>query len=225
VYVRPDVLYIGQNRVHLADDHEYPIEPADAPMGEAGYVCLCEDVNGSVPENHPMRLKWRDLVLRLGWKPNGHTLGRYYNAGFVGLPTEYSRFLDHWQQALRMAEAEGIDLRASSSGGILNTFPVPDQDALNIAAMYSEFPLSTLGPSAMGFTHGGSTMHHAIGTPKPWRKKMFFSALLGVPPSGADKAYLANVSSPIRCYGQLGIAQRRFSCAVGALIGRFYARR
>ncbi len=187
-------------------------------------VALCEDVNFAMPENHPIRYKWMELVssLELG---NPLPLSRYYNSGFVGLPTACSGFLDRWQATSRIAESEGLDTRAFATGDRTTPFYMADQDALNIAAMYSEYPLTTLGAEGMDFTCGGVVMHHAIGTPKPWRKKMVLSALMGVPPSGPDKAFLANVSRPIRCYSRAGLAKMRLGCAVGALIGRFYRRR
>jgi hypothetical protein len=188
-------------------------------------ICLCEDVNSFRPADHPVRLGWMELVRPLGWIPNGHRLSRYYNAGFIGLATEYSRFLDRWEDAQRIAVAEGYDPRGFGTGGFLNLFPAADQDALNIAAMYSEYPLTTVGAEGMGFSPGEGVMYHAIGPPKPWGKNMFVSALRGRPPSPSDKAYLENTAGPIRLYSRIGLARRRAACALGAALGRFYRRR
>jgi hypothetical protein len=187
-------------------------------------VALCEDVNGAMPANHPIRLRWMELVSPLGLK-DAQPLSTYYNGGFIGLPTSCSGFLERWETAMRLAEAEGLDARGFATVDRTNPFHKGDQDAMNIAAMYSEHPLTTLGAEGMDFRYGGVVMHHAIGSPKPWRKKMILSALSGVPPSGSDKAYLAHVTHPIRCYSQPRLAAKRLSCAVGALIGRFYRRR
>jgi hypothetical protein len=182
-------------------------------------VCLCEDVNAMLPENHPMRLKWIDTANRYGWPRNGHTtLNRFYNGGFVALPAQYSHFLGRWEEALRMAEAEGLDPHVGWER-IPRCF---DQDALNIAAMYSDFPLSTLTSAGMGFMHGEAVMYHAIGSSKPWRKMIFLSALSAVPPSSADKHFLANAARPIRVYSNFTWRAKRLTCAVGSLIGRFY---
>ncbi len=118
-------------------------------------VALCEDVNFAMPENHPIRYKWMELVssLELG---NPLPLSRYYNSGFVGLPTACSGFLDRWQATSRIAESEGLDTRAFATGDRTNPFYMADQDALNIAAMYSEY----LG------TDGSSTLRSGQGIPR-----------------------------------------------------------
>jgi hypothetical protein len=186
-------------------------------------IGLCEDVNRVMPPNHPIRHKWIELVSASGLM-NPTTLYTYYNGGFVGLPASYSGFLDLWHEVLRIAEAEGLDPRAFGTGDRTNPFFRSDQDALNVAAMYTEYPLSTLGPDGMDFVHGGFTMSHAAASPKPWRKNMVLSALGGAPPFSSDKAFLEHLSDPIRAYSSLRLAARRLSCRIGALIGRFYRR-
>jgi hypothetical protein len=152
-------------------------------------------------------------------------LSTYYNAGFVGLPASCSDFLDLWQEASRIAEAEGLDPKwFGVRGDRSHPFHMGDQDTLNIAAMYTRHPLSTIGAVGMGFVPGSKAMLHAVGVPKPWRKKMVLSALGGVPPSEADKGFLASLNHPIRPYSDWRMAERRLGCRVGALIGRFYRR-
>lgn len=187
-------------------------------------VALCEDINGNLPANHPLRQRWIELVSPSGFK-NPQALSRYYNGGYIGLPATCAGFLDLWQHATRIAESTGFDSRAFGTGDRTNPFFRADQDTLNIAAMYSEYPLTTVGAEGMDFVPGGGAMFHAIGSPKPWRKKMVLCALGGVPPSGSDKAFLAYLTYPIRPYSRFGLARRRLSCRVGALIGRFYRRR
>ena len=187
-------------------------------------IALCEDVNGTLPANHPLRHRWIEIASERGLR-NPQPLSRYYNGGFVGLSASCSGFLELWRDVTRIAESEGLDLGAFGRGDRTQPFHKADQDILNIAAMYSEYPLTTIGPDGMGFVPGAATMYHAIGSPKPWNKKMVLSALLGVPPSSSDKAFLKNVTHPIRLYGSFGLADRQFSCALGALIGRFYRRR
>lgn len=52
VYVRPDVLYFDEHRVHLADDHEYQIDAKDAGLlelvyrGDSDFGRLCAAVAG-----------------------------------------------------------------------------------------------------------------------------------------------------------------------------------
>ncbi len=100
-------------------------------------------------------------------------------------------------------------------------FHASDQDALNIAAMYSKFPLSTLGPQGMGFIPGDVKMYHTVGQ-KPWRGSFFLRALAGVPPSNAMKFFFTQVSSPIRAYSSWRLAAKRLACSTAAFIGRFY---
>jgi hypothetical protein len=186
-------------------------------------VALCEDVNGMMPENHPLRQQWIELVSASGLK-RPQALSRYFNGGFVGLSAAYSGFLDLWQEVTRIAESNGFDSRAGGVGNRTNPFFRADQDTLNIAAMYSEYPLTTLGAEGMSFITGGGMMFHAVGSPKPWRKRMVLSALSGFPPSGSDKAFLSFATHPICLYSSLDLAKRRLSCKVGAAIGRFYHR-
>ena len=186
-------------------------------------VALCEDINGVMPQNHPIRFRWIELVSTLGLE-NPLPLCTYYNGGFIGLPVSCSGFLDRWEDVLRIAESEGLDMRAFGTGNRTDPFFRGDQDALNIAAMYSRYPLTTIGPDGMDFVSGGITMFHAIASPKPWRKHMMLSALRGFPPSASDKAFLAHSKYPIRSYSRLRLAAKRLSCSFGALIGRFYHR-
>ena len=186
-------------------------------------VALCEDVNWMMPENHPIRCRWSELVSASGLR-NPAPLSRYYNAGCVGLLASCGGFLELWQRVVKIAESEGCDLRAFGTGDRTNPFAIIDQDAMNIAAMYSEHPLTTVGPEGMDFVPGGGAMYHAIGSPKPWRKKMAWSSLGGVPPFSTDKAFLANLSHPIRPYSRLSLAMKRLGCVVGAAVGRFYRR-
>lgn len=100
-------------------------------------------------------------------------------------------------------------------------FNATDQDAMNMAVMYTDFPLSTMGPEAMGFIPSGFTMYHAVGA-KPWRGSLLLRALAGVPPSGATKYFFSQVSSPIRVYTHVTLGLKKTACNIAALIGRFY---
>jgi hypothetical protein len=185
-------------------------------------IALCEDVtNGTMPSNHPIRLKWIELGSTIGLK-TPISLSRYYNSGFISLPATYSNFLDVWQDLIRLAEVSGTDTSLFGTGSRIQPFYGVDQDALNIAAMFSGHPLTTIGPEGMDLVPGGFTMFHALGSPKPWRKNMLLSALRGVPPSGSDKAFLSHMEQPIKPYSSIRLAGKRLSCLMGALIGRFY---
>jgi hypothetical protein len=186
-------------------------------------VALCEDVNGKMPANHPLRFRWMEVASSLGLG-DSVPLSGYYNGGFIGLSVNYSGFLDLWQEVIKFAESEGLDTRQFRMGGRVDPFYAADQDALNVAAMYSRYPLTTIGPEGMDFITGGFTMAHAIGSPKPWNKNMVVAALCGAPPSNSDKAFLAHLDSPIRPYSHFRLAAKRLGCSIGAFIGRFYRR-
>ena len=188
-------------------------------------IALCEDVNGTLPENHPLRCNWIELASASGLE-NPAPLREYYNSGFIGVPASCTGFLEIWQAAMRIAESEGFNPCTFTIESWTRSDPFfrGDQDALNIAAMYSRYPLTTIGPEGMDFAPGGFTMFHAVASPKPWRKNMLLSALGGFPPSASDKAFLAHSSSPIRSYSTIQLIVRRLSCNVGALMGRFYHR-
>ena len=178
-----------------------------------------------MPENHPLRCRWIELASASGLE-NPVSLSSYYNAGFVGLPVSCSGFLTLWQDVIGIAALHGSNPQAFKTAGWTRTNPfyVCDQDSMNVAAMYSGYPLTTIGPESMDFISGGYTMSHAIGSPKPWRKNMVLSALAGLPPSASDKASIAHSSYPIRAYSRFKLAARLLSCNLGAFIGRFYHR-
>jgi hypothetical protein len=188
-------------------------------------VALCEDLsNPTMPANHPIRLAWVDIATAAGFAAP-RTLSRYYNSGFIGLPAAHSSFLQTWQTFIDIARRHGADLGRLRSGERTDPFDAHDQDTLNLAAMYARNPLTTIGPEGMGFVPGGFTLYHAVGVPKPWRKKMFWSALRGDPPTGADRAFLDHSAGPIRPYGRTRLRARRLAYNAAALIGRFYRRR
>jgi hypothetical protein len=116
-------------------------------------VALCEDVNGSLPENHPLRYRWMELVSPAGLK-SPQPLSKYYNGGFIGMPTSCSGFLDLWQDVTRIAESVGFDVRGFGTGDRTNPFFRADQDTLNITAMFTKHPLTTIGARGDGVPSG-----------------------------------------------------------------------
>ena len=142
----------------------------------------------------------------------------------VGVSSANAEFLEAWKRLINLAGSLGYDLRYQGLGSREMPFNMSDQDALNIAIMYTKFPLTTLGPQGMGFIYGASmTMYHAVGQ-KPWRGSFLLRALRGMPPSGAMKFFLTQVVSPIRAYSPMHLRAKRLACAISAFIGRFYSR-
>jgi hypothetical protein len=187
-------------------------------------IALCQDsVDNNLPANAPLRYEWAEIASSIGLS-NPQSLNHYFNGGMVGVATVHVGFLRVWKRLIERAGELGCDLKTFMPDNRAMPFHASDQDALNIAAMYSEFPLSTLGPQGMGFVPGDVKMFHTVGQ-KPWRGSFLLRALSGNPPSNAMKFFLTQVSSPIRAYGPLELAAKRVACSVASFIGRFYARR
>ena len=187
-------------------------------------VALCEEiVNARLSETDPLRWQWRGIGTEMGLG-EPRALNRYFNSGMVGLPASCTDLLYLWWSILEKAGTLGCDLKSFMPGDREDPFHSVDQDALNMALMYSNHPLSTMGPEGMGFIPGGAAMYHAVGH-KPWRGKFLIRALAGFAPTDAAKSYFSHVSTPIRVYSNPQLIAKRLDCFSAAFIGRFYRRR
>jgi len=187
-------------------------------------IALCQEItNNVIPAGSPLRHMWMDAAAEIGLS-DPLPLNYYFNGGAVGLAARHADFLRTWKCLIELAGRKGADLKGFSTGNREAPFYFMDQDALNVAAMYSRFPLSTVGPDGMGFIPGAVNMYHCVG-PKPWRGSMLMRALGGVPPSNATKFFFSQESSPIAAYSSFQLRGKRIGCAIAALIGRFYRRR
>ena len=72
----------------------------------------------------------------------------------------------------------------------------------------------------MGFKPGAALLPHALGQPKPWKKRFIAESLNGRAPRLIDKVFLKNVS-PIDFYLSSELFARRLSCLMASGIGRF----
>jgi hypothetical protein len=186
-------------------------------------VALCADINPSMPANHPIRHAWKQF-----YQPHGITFRRepdlYFNGGFFGLKREQIEFLHCWQ---RLQE-----LMAPEIGGLENVnvrdrtylFHKTDQDALNVAAMVSESPISPMGQDGMDFQYGGGgyVMSHAAGGAKPWNKPFLRNLFRhGNPPSRTDRIFFRYVKSPIPVYSRAALSRKRFFLLSASFLGRF----
>ena len=188
-------------------------------------VCLCQEITmGIMASNHPLRCEWMELARTAGWGEPFRQQERYYNSGFMGMNIEHRAYLDTWKAALRLANASGVKQDQFQKGTRAQTFYTVDQDTMNIATMYAQVPLTTLGPEGMGFITGGFTMYHSVGRTKPWRKKFLRSALDGHPPSGGDKHFLRCAGGPLHPYTSGQLKRKRLSAQWATLIGRFFRR-
>jgi len=188
-------------------------------------VCLCQEITmGLMASNHPIRCEWMELARNQGWGEPVQQQERYYNGGFVGMEIGHRPFLETWRAAMRLATSAGVNPHQLQHGTRAEAFYSTDQDALNVAAMYSEAPLTTLGPEGMGWIAGGFTMYHTVGAMKPWRKKFLLSALSGNPPWNGDKHFLECAGGPIQPFPRGTLRRMRNAEKLATLIGRFYSR-
>jgi hypothetical protein len=186
-------------------------------------VCLCQDCAlTTMSSRHPFRCEWSDLARAAGWGEPVRQQERYYNSGFVGMDIVHRGFLQTWKGALGLANRNGVDPTHFQKRKRSQLFATIDQDSLNISTMYSEVPLTTVGPEEMGFAYGGFAMFHSTGPAKPWRKKFLVNALRGRGPGSADRHFIASVAGPIRPYSSAEMAWLRTSWAAAGVIKRFY---
>ena len=190
---------------------------------EHGVALVHEIIANDMPESHPLRKDWAK-VIDMSNKKIVRTVNSYINSGFCGLLKKNIGFLHDWSDIINVSKVNfGFDVKQfelSKYRGYM--FYAQDQDAFNIAAMCSEFPISEMGPEAMDFIHGGFTMSHATGRPKPWQKSFVISAMNGMPPSLADKAFWENVGTPIFTFNKSKIKLKNVSIKIASFIGRFY---
>ncbi|AKD03977.1 hypothetical protein PKOR_13805 [Pontibacter korlensis] len=147
-------------------------------------VALCEDVNFDMSSNHPVRQQWIKLAEEDGIEIK-RIIERYYNSGFLGWSNKTIDFIDDWERCFRTLSRKSGDMKKFRVHDRTNTVLSANQDSLNLAAMTTSAPLSTIGPDAMGFKNGIHLMSHPIG-PKPWRRKFFKEYVRGSPPRNSD---------------------------------------
>jgi hypothetical protein len=191
-----------------------------------GGVALCADVNSSMPPNHPLRHAWERF-----YQPHGIAFrrepGLYFNGGFVGLQREQMEFLRCWQKLQELMEPAIGGMKNVNVRDRAFLFCKTDQDALNVAAMASESPISPMGQDGMDFQAGGGgyVMSHASGIMKPWNKHYLRNVLLrGSSPSRADRHFFRHVTFPIRIYSAPSLVFKRASLLAASFVGRFIRR-
>ena len=187
-------------------------------------IALCQEiVNLNLSETDPLRLQWKEIGTDLGLG-EPRPLNFYANGGMVGLSATHVSFLHLWKRLLDHAGTTGCDLKQFQPGSREMPFFASDQDALNMAAMYTQHPLTVAGPEGMGFVAGRTAMYHTVG-PKPWKGSLLMRAMAGLPPSPAIKFFFTQVTSPIRVYSPIRVRAKQLACQLAAFIGRFYRRR
>ncbi|HEY0866557.1 MAG TPA: hypothetical protein VGE01_04235 [Fimbriimonas sp.] len=190
----------------------------------AGFgVGLCEEaVMANMPEDHPLRLQWLAWAAGRGLSKVREVRGAL-NSGFIGVPRSERAFIEQYRSLLDSLEDE-VPLDRFAPGDRSQPFHMTDQDALNVMGSIYVGRISRIGPEGMDFVGGGFTMSHAAGAEKPWRKGFIRSALRGVPPTLADKGWLAHCSGPIQVLNPREIQRKRKEMKIASTIGRLVRR-
>ena len=186
-------------------------------------VALCEDINSPMPSSHPIRQAWRGFCGENG-VPLPRELDAYVSGGFVGLSRKHAALLVTWKKLIQALEGKTGNLKQIGFGDRPYAFYNADQDVLNMTLMSTSEPLSLIGREGMDFIPGGYTMSHAAGGVKPWRKRMLWSALRGIPPTLPDKAYWQNTRCPLRLYSAAAAWLHRCDLVAASAVGRVLRR-
>ncbi len=187
-------------------------------------VSLVEDVNWSMPAQHPKRLRWQAFFAEHGQVPV-RALERYYNAGFVGAARAQIDMLRAWQRICGIVAAySGGTLHQRRVGAPDHLFHSADEDALNFTLSLSTTRLVTSGPEAMDLAPGGKHLSHAVGSFKPWQGHHVRRALQGKPPNVAAECFYRFVDGPLLPFSPLKLAKRRMAMQLALALGTVYAR-
>lgn len=189
---------------------------------QQGVALVHEITANDMCATNPIRGFWKAIIEENDEKVN-HQITSYINAGFFGLKKENIHFLKMFLKFQHLAEDRyKVNLHTFDMTNRTDPFFANDQDVMNIAAMCTSVPLSEIGPEGMDFIHGGFTMSHAIGGPKPWKKNFIRAALKGNPPTLAEKAYWDNVGFPIPTFSHNIKKYKNLSIKIASILGRFY---
>ena len=185
-------------------------------------VALCEDVNGDMPDNHPIRLEWKRLAEERGLDIKNST-AKYYNSGFIGWNKANNAFIKDWVQSFNILAEIAGNLKRGRIYDRSHTVLTANQDSLNVAYMITGCKLSTMGKEAMGFDYGLRLMSHPIGTRKPWKRNYFIEFLTGRPPGRVDLDFWYNVNSnEVKPYSTGYVTYNIWVCKFLKLLSRFY---
>ncbi len=190
-----------------------------------GVALVHEIIATDMPTTHPIRKMWEEIIAKAGFKIT-HQLHAYINGGYCGVDKNHKEYLQVWKKIMDVG-IEHYNLAPDKFMPTDRTDPffATDQDAMNMAAMCCNSPISEFGPEGMDFIHGGWTMSHAVGSPKPWKKKFIPSALKGYAPTLQDSAYWKYVDGPIQSFSAGYRKRKKLSILTASLISRIYQKK
>jgi len=190
-----------------------------------GAALVHEIIANDMPPTHPLRMQWKAVISANG-KQIKRSLHSYINGGFCGVNKKNIEFLHTWKDIFQT----GVENSQLTPGRWRHSYDrnyiffAQDQDVLNIAAMCSSSPICEMGPEAMDFLQGGTTMSHAAGGKKPWNKHFINSFFNGFPPSTVDKLFWTNSYGPIQCFTKSELRRKKLALKFTSFMGRFYRR-
>lgn len=187
-------------------------------------VALCEDVNYYMHTSHPIRKKWAQIAVK-----NNHAvtncLNSYVNSGFLGWSKETAGFVNEWERCFELLSLESGDMKKFRVNNRTKTVMSANQDSLNVAAMITKFPISIIGPEAMGFHNGMNLMVHPIGA-KPWKRNYTMTFIKGKPPRYADLIFWKHVNGEeFKPFSSFYVEWKIFLVKFYRFLGRFYSKK
>lgn len=176
-----------------------------------------------MPKSHPWRKMWESWLNKQGFEIKPYE-PYYANSGAFCCKRPYFGIFSDWCEIILRYEKDGGDtsnLRHKKRGF---DFIAGDQDALALAQMITDVPISFMGMEAMGFTGQYFLISHAVNTPKPWDCNFILSALRGVKPSVEATKWLDYCEQPIPVLSKNQIRMKRFTLLMAKCISRIWKR-
>ena len=132
-------------------------------------------------EMHPWRKEWSRLIEDLGWPIRSSS--QYFQSALQN-PREYKVFLDRWQRIIASIHQK---YPGSRDRILMETrahpYHIVDQDAMSVAVMATDVPLTVMGVEALGNGQTSYLAQHPRLHFKPWNFQFIRRALSGWGPA------------------------------------------
>ena len=187
-------------------------------------IALCEDVNYNMHHSHPIRKQWVEIGLKNNLNIT-NCLNSYINSGFLGWSKETAGFVQEWDKCFDLLSHLSGDMRKFRVNDRTRTVLSANQDSLNVAVMTTKFPISIIGPEAMGFQYGMLLMAHPVGA-KPWNQNFTLKFFQGKPPRFADLVFWQNVNGEeFKPFSSIYVKWKIFLIKAYRFLSRIYSRK
>lgn len=189
-----------------------------------GSVGVVLDHGGSpyLHQSHPWRKEWSRLIEELGWvvRPSS----QYFQSAFCGVPRKYKVFLERWRGIISAIHKiypdchEGVLFKTRS-----HPYHIVDQDAMSIAVMATDVPLTVMGVEALGNGQMSYLAQHPRTHLKPWTFGFIRRAFAGWGPVDPyELLFLQHCRGLIDMMSAKQQRRRIFELRIGRVIHRFY---